>query len=145
MTLDPIEVLKKRGLKATSQRLVVLEELTSRQDHPTADDLHRSLSPRYPTLALSTVYSTLESFVRAGLAERLSLGEEADRYDGNVNRHDHLVCTDCGRVEDVPHVAVPTPDLPHPGYTYISSRVVHYGLCPDCRARSRDGGPGKIL
>lgn len=145
MTLDPIEALKSRGLKATPQRLVVLEELTARRDHPTADDLYRSLSARHPTLALSTVYSTLESFVRAGLAERLSLGGGYDRYDGNLAGHDHLVCRTCGRVEDVPPVQVPVPRLPGPGYAYLSSRVVHYGTCPDCRTTSEDREPASIL
>lgn len=145
MTLDPIEALKSRGLKATPQRLVVLEELARRHDHPTADDLHRALSARHPTLALSTVYSTLESFVRAGLAERLSLGGGYDRYDGNLEGHDHLVCRTCGRVDDVPPVDVPVPHLPGPGYAYFRSRVVHDGQCPDCRRASGDAEPANIL
>jgi len=131
--LDAVQVLKATGLKVTPQRRWLLEELQGREDHPTAEELHRALLDRYPTLALSTVYSTLESFVRAGLARRLALGEEADRYDGNVQPHDHFVCLRCGRVEDVPHVSVPRPTLPSEDHAYCASRVLHYGLCPACR------------
>lgn len=138
--MDWLLALKARGLRATPQRATLLAALGGRSDHPTAEDLFRSLRHTHPTLALSTVYSTLETFEAAGLARRLSLGEGRDRYDANVEPHAHLVCLACRRVADVLLAPAPPPDEIEPlGFAYAYSTVVHHGLCRECRPASPSG------
>ena len=138
MAADWVRALRERGLRATPQRVTLLSELGRRSDHPTAEELYRSLRDAHPTLALSTVYSTLETFEAAGLAHRLTLGEGRDRYDANVRPHAHLVCLGCRRVVDVALTAsAPPPEATRLGYRYAFTSVVHHGLCPDCQ---RAGG-----
>ena len=108
--MDWLQALKARGLRATPQRVSVLSALGGRSDHPTAEELFRSLRGEHPTLALSTVYSTLDTLEAVGLAHRLSLGEGRDRYDANVQRHAHLVCVGCRRVLDVLLAPSPPPE-----------------------------------
>ena len=55
----PAEMLLRKGIQPTLQRLRVLEDLRARRDHPTAEDIDRELKPRIPTLSKATVYNTL--------------------------------------------------------------------------------------
>ena len=135
--MDWLQVLKERGLRATPQRVTLLSALGTRSDHPTAEDLYRSLRDEHPTLALSTVYSTLDTFEAAGLAHRLSLGEGRDRYDANVRPHAHLVCLGCRRVVDVDLDAFAAPPaVERFGFSYAYSTVIHHGICAECRTMS---------
>jgi Fur family peroxide stress response transcriptional regulator len=141
MATGTVEALRRHGLRATPQRVMLLEELRRRHDHPSAEDLHRSLLPRSPTLALSTVYATLESLERVGLVTRLSLGEGRDRYDAHAHPHAHLVCLGCGQVQDVPLPPLALDPAQVGSFRYAYSRVVHYGWCPRCQASAKDIGP----
>ena len=55
---DIIERIKEKGVTLTPQRMAIAEFLSQTKDHPTADDIHRSIKKRYPTMSVATVYST---------------------------------------------------------------------------------------
>jgi Fe2+ or Zn2+ uptake regulation protein len=92
--------LKDHGLKITRQREELLAVLLETDQHPTAEELFEWVRRMQPGLSLATVYNTLESFVRAGLARKIP-GEGAARYDADTSEHVHIHTSD-GRVIDVP-------------------------------------------
>src|ERR671910_3369821 len=95
------EWLRKRGLRATSQRLVMHRLLRERNRHLTAEELLDEASSRLPGISLPTVYSTLELFEELGVVHRVNGGGGTLLWDTRGDDHHHLVCRRCGRVEDI--------------------------------------------
>lgn len=96
------DLFSKYGLRCTRQRRALYDVLISCEDHPTADDLFRSVSERIEGLSLATVYNTLEAFCRAGLANKIPSTTGCCRYDATLVNHLHLRCERTGRISDVP-------------------------------------------
>lgn len=98
---DPAE-LKSIGLKATAPRMIILDLFRkSTTRHLTAEDVYRQLLAENFDIGLATVYRALTQFEQAGLLERhhFESGKAVfELKDGN--HHDHLVCVQCGRVEE---------------------------------------------
>lgn len=86
--------------KRSKQRDAILENLCSRRDHPTADELYFSLKQDMPQISLGTVYRNLNLLCDEKKIQKISVGG-AEHYDGNANEHYHLHCVKCGRVVDV--------------------------------------------
>jgi Fur family transcriptional regulator, ferric uptake regulator len=97
-----IEELKSTGLKATLPRLKILEIFQSGvQRHMTAEDVFRVLLDERSDIGLATVYRVLTQFEQAGLLVRSNFESGKAVYELNEGQHhDHLVCLDCGRVEE---------------------------------------------
>ncbi len=97
-----IEELKNTGLKATLPRLKILEVFqTGQQRHMTAEDVFRVLLDERSDIGLATVYRVLMQFEQAGLLTRSNFESGKAVYELNEGQHhDHLVCLDCGRVEE---------------------------------------------
>ncbi|WP_400191152.1 Fur family transcriptional regulator [Hymenobacter sp. B81] len=95
------ERLATAGLRATQQRLAILEALLTLPGHPTAEQVFRRVRPANPTVSLGTVYKALDSFVAGGLLRRVA---DADgtrrRYDPDCTHHHHLVCQDTQEIID---------------------------------------------
>ncbi|MCR5886388.1 transcriptional repressor [Hymenobacter sp. J193] len=93
--------LTQAGLRATRQRLVILESLLVLPGHPTAEQVHRRVAEVAPSISLGTVYKALDSFVEAGLTRRVASAEGASRrYDADCTEHHHLFCTDTQEIID---------------------------------------------
>lgn len=88
-------------LSNTNQRRIIIEELRKLKTHPTADELYDIVRKRLPQISLGTVYRNLELLSEAREIMKLELSGKQKRFDGNPERHYHLRCTECGRVEDV--------------------------------------------
>ncbi len=97
-----IDELKSTGLKATLPRLKILEVFqASKQRHMTAEDVFRVLLDDRSDIGLATVYRVLMQFEQAGLLTRSNFESGKAVYELNEGQHhDHLVCMDCGRVEE---------------------------------------------
>ena len=97
-----IDELKSTGLKATSPRLKILEVFQrSDQRHMTAEDVYRVLLQDHSDIGLATVYRVLMQFEQADLLLRSHFEAGKAVYELNQGQHhDHLVCMDCGRVEE---------------------------------------------
>ena len=98
---DP-QSLKNMGLKATFPRLKILELFEkSTQRHMTAEDVYRMLIAENMDIGLATVYRVLTQFEQAGILSRSHFESGKAVYELNEGQHhDHLVCLDCGRVEE---------------------------------------------
>src|ERR1035437_5243204 len=94
--------LKSMGLKATFPRLKILELFEKAEvRHLTADDVYRLLLSENMDIGLATVYRALTQFEQAGLLERHHFESGKAVFEIKANKHhDHLVCINCGRVEE---------------------------------------------
>jgi Fur family ferric uptake transcriptional regulator len=101
--MPPIEEdLKSTGLKATLPRLKILELFQkSNLRHLSAEDIYRTVLEERSDIGLATVYRVLLQFEQAGLLKRSNFESGKSVYELNEGEHhDHLVCLDCGRVEE---------------------------------------------
>lgn len=128
------DMLRDQGIQPSLQRIKIYQYLASTQDHPSADTLHARLLPEIPTLSRTTVYSTLDLFVRSGLALRLTVSETESRYDATMSDHAHCRCRECGTIIDLSECApIQAPPLP-PGWKSGPLHLYIEGLCPECSA-----------
>jgi Fur family ferric uptake transcriptional regulator len=102
MPMTNIDELKNTGLKATIPRLKILEVFQrSTQRHLTAEDVFRVLLKERSDVGLATVYRVLTQFEQASILSRSHFESGKAVYELNEGKHhDHLVCLDCGRVEE---------------------------------------------
>ena len=100
--MSNIDELKSTGLKATLPRLKILEIFQAgKQRHMTAEDVFRVLLEDRSDIGWATVYRVLAQFEQAGLLNRSNFESGKAVYELNEGQHhDHLVCLDCGKVEE---------------------------------------------
>ena len=100
--MNSMNELKNTGLKATLPRLKILEVFQkTTQRHMTAEDVFRVLLDERSDIGLATVYRVLTQFEQAGLLLRSHFEGGKAVYELNEGQHhDHLLCLDCGRVEE---------------------------------------------
>ena len=121
----------------TKQRQIVLDEVRSRCDHPTTEQIYESIHKVSPDISMGTVYRNLSILSEEGqvLAIRLP---GADRFDLRTDPHNHLMCGGCGQVKDI--------DIPYDdslngtfsadGFYIQDHQTIYIGLCPECAAKS---------
>jgi Fur family transcriptional regulator, ferric uptake regulator len=102
ITMSTAEDLKTAGLKATLPRLRIINLFeASKVRHMTAEDVYRLLQGEGLDIGLATVYRVLTQFEQAGLLTRHHFESGKAVYELNEGKHhDHLVCLQCGRVEE---------------------------------------------
>ena len=100
--MTQVDELKSSGLKATLPRIKILEVFHQTQRrHMTAEDVYKSLLTDGADIGLATVYRVLMQFEQAGLLTRSNFESGKAVFELNEGQHhDHLVCLDCGRVEE---------------------------------------------
>lgn len=130
------KILKENNYKVTPQRLAVFNILKNTKEHPCADSIYNELQPMYPTMSLATVYKSLEVFKDLGLVQELNVGEGSFRYDANTKQHPHIICSKCGRVDDISDDMIF--DLTDTvesktGYKLIWQQLYFFGHCPNCK------------
>ena len=129
------EALREAGLRATRQRMTVLEALQERPDAVTAQDLHMELRQAGEPIGLTTVYRTLTALADAGFLDTFNReGEQAFRLCGDVHHH-HLVCEICNRVEEIAADEVERwvhEVADRRGYRVTGHRADIFGICADC-------------
>ena len=122
----------------TPQRQVVLEELRRVSSHPTAVELYEIVRRRMPKISLGTVYRNLDLLAERGVIQKLALGGSEARFDGDPERHYHVRCVRCSRVDDaggVPEGLVGGGPDEIGGYEILGHRLEFLGICPHCRRR----------
>lgn len=122
----------------TRHRKIILENMKSRMDHPTAKMVYDSARTLTDKLSFATVYNSLEYLVEAGLIKKLDIDSESARYDAMLQNHAHLICKSCGAVMDHPseelagHLKVNHFSF-HPDDVSITVR----GTCLECRDKTK--------
>ncbi len=124
----------------TRQREVILEELRKLNSHPTAAGLYQIVRRRLPKVSLATVYRNLVRLSELGYVRKLDLGGSEARFDANLERHDHVRCVRCGRVDDLRSPPIELGRAVQDdwgGYEIVDYRLEFLGVCPRCRQRTK--------
>jgi Fur family transcriptional regulator, peroxide stress response regulator len=131
------------GLRLTHQRIEIFREVAASLDHPDAETVFRAVVRRMPTSSLDTVYRTLSLMGELGLVRTLGPRRDSVRFDANLDRHHHFVCTRCGLTRDFHSAeldAVTAPDAAKRFGTVTDTHVEVRGVCEDC-TRKQAGKP----
>jgi Fur family ferric uptake transcriptional regulator len=139
-----IRELKRAGLKATVPRLKILEILeTSDKHHLSAEDVYRELLEAGDDVGLATIYRVLTQFESAGLVSRhhFESGHAVFELERG-HHHDHVVCVQCGKVEEFFDKTIENRQklvVGKMGYEIQDHSLVIYGNCTkaNCPGRSR--------
>jgi Fe2+ or Zn2+ uptake regulation protein len=134
------DLFRAQGLRVTPQREVIFRLLTGNDRHPTVDALYEAASVDMPTISLKTVYQTVHDLEELGEVTLLDLGTGSVRVDPNVEgEHQHLVCSICGMVRDVPLDARPSlPRRYRREFAVDAVDVIFRGICDQCSTHPRD-------
>ena len=129
--------LASSGCRITPQRMAVLDALVNGPSHPTADEIFLEVRRANPSTSLATIYKTLDTLKSLGEVQELDLGSGRRHFDAvDPKDHPHVVCTTCGRIEDV---NIPgAEDLmiraaQSSGYVLTTERIKFFGLCRGCQ------------
>jgi Fur family peroxide stress response transcriptional regulator len=132
------EFCRQKGIKATHQRTEIYRELLATEEHPNAETIYERVRQKIPTISLDTVYRTLRLFVQEGIISRVSAASESMRFDGNIERHHHFICTQCGLVRDFYNEDFDQLVPPEEAMTLGAVDSIHVeirGICSDCRKK----------
>lgn len=123
----------------TKQREVVLQVIRESMGHLTANEVFDAAKGLLPKISFATVYNSLRYLKDAGHIAEIQFGNGASRFDRITSRHDHAICTACGKLVDI--------EMEHPkelveraakfsNFKPESLEFTLRGLCPDCTEKS---------
>ena len=123
------------SLALTRQRRSVLQVIRGSDKHLTANEVFEDARRLLPGISFATVYNSLRYLKNEGLIGEIRLGTDANLYDRKLTRHDHAICTECGKLVDI--------EMEHPleiveraaAYSNFKPESLEFtlrGLCPDC-------------
>lgn len=130
--------LKKKDLKLTAQRELILETFLASEGHVSAEELYQKAKEKQPHMGFATVYRTLKHMTQCGLARELDFGDGRFKYEPDFNRrhHDHMICTQCGTYIEFlnPQIEELQEQVSRKhGFKITSHRMQLYGLCQKCQ------------
>ncbi|HUQ31110.1 MAG TPA: transcriptional repressor [Pyrinomonadaceae bacterium] len=125
------------GRALTRQREAVLQVIRENENHLTASEIYEAARKHLPSISYATVYNSLKYLREAGLVNEISFGGAgASRYDRETARHDHALCTACGKLVDFDLTFTSDVVRAVVRKTRFKPESIHLtlrGLCPDCR------------
>jgi Fur family ferric uptake transcriptional regulator len=141
LTNAVIEDLRRRGLRLTPQRLMILELLEqSKDEHIAPEDIYQRVLQRYPMINRSTVYRTLDVLEEVGMVRHGHVEDGAARYHlARDCRHLHLICHKCGCSIDVTDLSIADSLIRALSERFsFQADLTHFpisGLCAGCAAK----------
>src|SRR5580765_7226466 len=96
--MNTIEI---QDLGLTKQREVVLQVIRDAREHLTANEVFAEAKALLPSISFATVYNSLRYLKEAGHIAEIQFGNGASRFDRMTARHDHAICTSCGKLVDI--------------------------------------------
>lgn len=128
------------GSGSTKQRQVVLRVIRESDEHLTANEVFENAKRLLPGISFATVYNSLRFLKNEELIGEIRFGMDATRYDRKLSRHDHAVCTECGKLVDI-DLAIPQRLIKEAAersqFRANSVELTLRGLCPDCSTSSK--------
>lgn len=115
----------------TLQRKLIRAELCSRRDHPTAEQIFKKVKRKSSSISLATIYRNLHILEEEGLIKSLSVKGEM-HYDGAIEKHMHLVCRYCEKIQDLPLPKWPALKKLLRGFKISDSEIRIGGVCAAC-------------
>lgn len=129
-------LLKDTGLKNTEARMAVLACLESELSPMDAGSLFNFLKKQGISADQATVYRILNTFYEKGIVKRIEIGEGKYRYEVTADDHHHLICTNCGRIEDIEDKFMDEIEkeiYKKKGFRVKSHSLEFFGLCRKCQ------------
>ena len=129
------------GLRATSQRGLVLDIIRRGGRHLDADEIYRQARKKEPRISLSTVYRSLQRFKELGLVDEFHFDEDHHHYEAKAaSEHHHLMCVGCGKIVEFDYdllgdIARSVPEAG--GFEIMQAELRVAGYCAECRKRRR--------
>lgn len=125
-------------MRYSHQRELILREVLSRSDYPTAEQICTSLRAVCPRLSLGTVYRDLNTLVDIGKVRRVSIPGEADRFEGPQEDHQQLYCRSCQKVKSIHISDAQLKALIDacPGIVPEDYSLTVFGLCDECAVKA---------
>ncbi|HHD64856.1 MAG TPA: transcriptional repressor [Desulfobulbaceae bacterium] len=123
-------------IRLTTQRQIILEELSKVKTHPTASEVYDMVRKRLPRIGLGTVYRNLELMAENGMIAKLEVGGTQKRFDATTESHYHIRCSCCGKVEDID---IPIIDslvgtaAKNSSYQIFGHHIEFTGICSECQ------------
>jgi len=131
------EVLVNHGLEVTPAREKILRIMMT---SPTPLDVQTVVAKIGTRAHQATVYRTLETFVKAGILERVDFQEGKFRYEYMHHHHHHAVCENCGKVEDISDSQTEVSSLEKrlknkTGFAVTKHILELFGICQNCQKK----------
>lgn len=125
-------------IRLTTQRQIILEELSKVKTHPTASELYDMVRKRLPRIGLGTVYRNLELMADSGMILKIEVGGTQKRFDATTDEHYHIRCSTCGKVDDIDVPVIK--ELANyaaktTSYQILGHHVEFSGICESCQQR----------
>ena len=123
------------SLGLTKQRQNVLRVIRESDEHLTANEVFDEARRLLPGISFATVYNSLHYLKNKGLIGEIRFGRDATRYDRKLTRHDHALCSNCGKLVDL-ELSIPVALLEEAAnlskFEAKSIELTLRGLCPEC-------------
>jgi len=119
--------------KFKTRRVAIVEELYS-NGHMNIDDLYKKLLEKFPSISLATIYKNINAMIEKVFLNEVKIPNAKSVYELVKDEHSHLVCSSCGKIEDVDLdisnlVKEATSSK---NYTINQASIIFAGVCPDC-------------
>ena len=130
---DYTEILRSYNLKATPQRLVIIESIDN-YGHINIDRLYEEVKIKFSSISLATIYKNINSMINNTLLLEVKIPNEKSVYEIIKEQHSHLVCKDCGEVIDIKIDTTRIVDCISQDYKFSidKSDLVFSGSCESC-------------
>lgn len=142
------DLLREKGLKVTSQRLMVLNILSAHGDeHLAVEEIYDLAKEESPEIGLATIYRTVQVLLELHVIEKVTFDDGFARYElngeetGSGHRHHHAICTQCGKVYSLETDLLDTLEkqvFESLGFEVTDHEVKLYGLCSACRRKAQN-------
>lgn len=127
-------LLKEKGLKATPQRIAILQEIY-RVGHIAIEEIYNNIQKIYPSISLATVYKNIAAMCEAELLNEIKPSLQKQVYEINQKKHAHLICQKCKSLQDVfldfHDMIQSIQELQH--FQISNSTITLYGVCKECQ------------
>ncbi|AVP37100.1 transcriptional repressor [Staphylococcus felis] len=138
--------LQQSSYKLTPQREATVRVLIENEaDHLSAEDVYLKVKEKAPEIGLATVYRTLELLAELKVVDKVSFGDGVSRFDlrkeGSEHFHHHLVCMECGRVDEIEEDLLPKVEERVENefnFKILDHRLTFHGVCKDCQQKSKN-------
>jgi Fe2+ or Zn2+ uptake regulation protein len=127
-----VQVLRDHRIKATNQRLSILQYLDSVDDHLDVDTIYNALKGNNPSLSKTTVYNTLDLFRSKGIVQALTISGTEHRYELSRGMHHHLFCHHCGRIYNIDVSCPYLDEMLHDEHKIEEVHGYFRGICKNC-------------
>lgn len=125
--------LREYSIKPSTIRIKMLKYLMENKIHPTVDEIYHALLKDIPTLSKTSVYNTLDIFLKNGIVSLVTIEEKETRYDIDTSLHGHFKCESCGKVYDFHVNAENLKEEGIEDFDVLDKKIYYSGICEKCK------------